>query len=767
MLSRHLISLCLLAAIAAPATAAPPTFSSLLPRGARRGAPVTLVVNGANLTASTRLALPFKAIQKYLPGPKPNPAQARLELTVDAGVAPGIYPVRLVNEEGLSGLVLLRVDTLPAVAEAEDNNTFEKAQKVAWPAVVEGQCPGGDVDHFRVTARKGQRLVVEVESARLGAAVLPQLRLTDARKQLLASDDSQSLGGDARVVFTAPADGDYVIELSDSRYRGGNPAFYRLRIADCDFFDEVFPLGGRRGESVAFTLRGGSLSKPVSLLQKLEDGHPFSGRCAAVPGGIKEGALPTWLAVGELPERTVLRKADEDVSVEVKPPLVVNGRLDRAGKSDRYRFAVTPGSRWRLLVEAEVLGSRLDGVLQILDEKGRQLALVDDVDLPTAPGQQPIRTSDPAAEVTVPVGARELVVSLRDRRGRGGVGFGYRLTIRPAEDDFTLALPVAELNVPRGGAVALSVPVTRRGYSGPIRLGIPSLPAGLRLHGGHVPAGGTAGVFTISADPTGGEEPILVALEGVATIKGKEMRRPAVQRLVLARESGAAGVYTLPKLALARTSALEYQLSPPAALTLIKGYPSEVPVKLTRSKGQEKLAITVTGLLPGPAAGPTGFTFRPPAASTAGEVRLGVTPGVNVPEGMIDLAVLGQARIGPRDVRLAAGAVPVTVKPPFEIRLASPVVLHPGEVVKLTGKVIRQGVFAEPVRLVLTGLPAGVTATPPKPVAATENTFVLELKAAPTAALATTRVELRSQATIGGQNYLHRPVTIEVKTEKK
>src|SRR5205823_885663 len=117
--------------------------------------------------------------------------------------------------------------------------------------------------------------------------------------------------------------------------------------------------------------------------------------------------------------------------------------------------------------------------------------------------------------------------------------------------------------------------------------------------------------------------------------------------------------------ALARTSAAPFQLSAPPALTLVKGYPTEIPVKLTRSMGQEKLAVTVTGLLPGPLAGPTGFTFRPQPASPAHEVRLSVTPGVNVPEGLTDLAVVGQARVGPRDVRLAAPAVPVTVKPPF------------------------------------------------------------------------------------------------------
>jgi hypothetical protein len=756
--------LCLI--IAAPAFAAPPAFTTLQPRGAQRGSAVTVVVTGANLTASTRFALPFKATQKHLPDPKPNPAQVRLELTVDAGVAPGIYPVRLVNEEGLSGLALFRVDTLGSVAEAEDNNTFEKAQKVAWPVVVDGQCPGGDVDHFRFTAKKGQRIVVEVESARLGSAVLPQLRLTDAKKQLLASDDSQSLAGDGRVVFTAPADGDYVVELSDSRYRGGNPAFYRLRIAEYDYFDEVFPLGGRRGESATFTLRSGSLGKPVSLLQKLDDG-PFSGRMAAGLTGLKQGVLPPWLAVGELTERIILRKARDTGSVEIKPPLVVNGRLDRAGQVDRFRFAVTPGSRWRLVVEAEALGSRLDGVLVVADDKGRQLVSVDDVDMPIAPGQPPVRTSDPAADVTVPPGVKELLVSLRDQRGRGGVGYPYRLTVRPAEDDFTLALPVAELNVPRGGAVALTVPMTRRGYNGAVKLAIPSLPPGLRVQGGNVPPGGTAGVLTIAADSTGGNEPVLVQLQGQATINRRLVQKTAVQRLVLAREAGAAGVYVLPKLAVARTSAVPFQLGPPGALTLVKGYPAEIPVKLMRYKGQEKLAITVIGLLPGPAGFTFDFTFRPRPASTAGEVRLKVTPGVAVPEGTVDLAVVGQARIGQRNVRLAAPAVPVTVKAPFELQLTSPVVLRPGETVKVSGKIIRESVFKEVVRLALTGLPPGVTAVPLKPVAAAESKFLLELKADPKAAPTAAKLELRAAATITGQNYAHAPVMIEAKVEKR
>src|SRR5262249_312858 len=149
------------------------------------------------------------------------------------------------------------------------------------------------------------------------------------------------------------------------------PAFYRLRVAEYDVFDEVFPLGGKRGDKVAFTLRGGTLDKPVTLTQPVEPG-PFAGRMLLDLAGLRAGALPPALAVGELPERIILHGPGDEV-VEVKPPLVVNGRLDRAGQVDRLRFAVTPGSRWRLSVEAESLGSKLDGVLVVTDEKGRTL----------------------------------------------------------------------------------------------------------------------------------------------------------------------------------------------------------------------------------------------------------------------------------------------------------------------------------------------------------------------------------------------------------
>src|SRR5213075_2585280 len=104
--SRLLWALAGLLSAAGPAAAAPPVLTSLSPRGAERGKPVEVVLTGANLSPQTRLILPFPAAQVPLPEAKPNPAQARLRLTVDPAVPLGIYPAHVATEDGVSSMTL-------------------------------------------------------------------------------------------------------------------------------------------------------------------------------------------------------------------------------------------------------------------------------------------------------------------------------------------------------------------------------------------------------------------------------------------------------------------------------------------------------------------------------------------------------------------------------------------------------------------------------------------------------------------------------------
>jgi hypothetical protein len=760
--------------------AAPPVLTAITPRGAERRKTIEIVLTGANLSPQSRLVIPFKAAQKLLPEAKPNAARARFQLTVDPTVPLGIYPVRVATEDGVSGLLFFTVDTFPSVAEQENNDTFDKAQKVPFPVIVDGQCAGGGVDFFRFTVKKGQRVVAETEAARLGSGVMPQIRVTDSAERFIASDDSQKVRGDCRVIFTAPEDGDYVVEISDSRYRGGNPPFYRLKIADYDVIDEVFPLGGRRGETVSFTLRGGTLARPVVVKQTLS-GPAISGSIPLVlDGAVKPGMLFPLVAVGDLPERTRVQAGNRDPKgQDVVPPVTINGRLTRPGDLDRFQFPVQSGQRFRFTVRADALGSRLDGVLRVADQAGNQLALVDDVSLPVAAGQPARLNVDPAIDVTVPASATMLVVELRDQRQRGGVNFGYRLTIEPIVPDFIVHQPVAEVNVPRGGTVALTVPVTRRGFTGPISLTIPGLPAGWAAQGGYVPEGGSFGVLTLTAPLTAPAEILFFSIAGKSASAGQEVVRAGEQQILLGSDpSTTTRMMTLKQFAVGLTAAEPFAVKAPATLEIVKGYPAAVPVTVTRGAGQASLAVEVTGSAStarpqaGQPAAPAGtLTFKPGVAPANGtSAAFTITAGLTAPEGRtVDLLVQGKAKVNNVDRVVIGPPVALTVVRPFVVELLTPsLTFAPGGTAVLKARVKRHALFKEPVQAALTGLPKGVALTaPPKPLTSTQTELQIELRVDPKATIAAGNLNLTCTATIAGTAYAHPAVAVAVKAAGK
>ncbi|MBY0526693.1 MAG: PPC domain-containing protein [Gemmataceae bacterium] len=769
--SRCLASIALILALPALLDAAPPTLTRVSPRGAERGKTVEIIVVGANLTPQSQLVLPFKGTAALVADAKPNPAQARFQLTVDPSVPFGVYPLRVATDDGISALFFFCVDHIANINEVEDNSTFDKAQKIAIPTIVNGECAAGDVDFFRFEAKKGQRLVIETESARLGSGLLPQLRLTDGKQRFLAADDSQSLRGDCRIHFDVPADGEYVVEISDSRYKGAPPPFYRLKIAEYDVIQEVFPLGGKRGEMVTFTLRGGSLAKEVQVQRRLEDPLTPGTMPLSLEGVLKVGMLSPQLAVGDLPERLWIKADGKDPkTLDVLPPVVINSRLERKGDTDRFQFPVEVGQRYRIAVQAEALGSSLDGVLRVLDQAGKQLALVDDVDIPSpVPGQPPLKGADPSLDFTVPMGVNLLILELSDQRHRGGINFGYRLTIVPAVADFELRLPFAEINVPRGGTAALTVQVVRRSYLGPIQLSVPNLPAGVTVQGGDVPANGTAGVLTITSTAQAPAAPVAIRIEGKATSEGKEIRRMAEHKIVVSREvSPAASVLTFTDVTLALAAADPFALQGPPIVEVVKGFPVMVPVTLTRGMTVANLPIEVSATVPGftPAAGqpapPGTFTIQPTnAAAGAGNATFNLATGANAPEGKQNLVVQGKVKINNVDRLVVGPAVSLVVVRPFNVEVDPKVTLTPGQMVAIKGKINRQAVFKDAVTLKLDGLPAGVTlAKPLAPIAPGSTEFQIELKVDPKYATPAASLTLTASTTLGAMPYAHPAVTV-------
>ena len=146
---------------------------------------------------------------------------------------------------------VLRVSPFPNVLEVEPNDSPEAIASqsaasgpIAFNGILEKP---GDVDHFRFTAKKGDRYKVHCLANAFGSALDPTLtitpvdrktggapqRATDSRPNQLGLPPVGGLNRDSLdpiVDFTAPADGEYVIKVEDDRGQGGADCVYRVEM---------------------------------------------------------------------------------------------------------------------------------------------------------------------------------------------------------------------------------------------------------------------------------------------------------------------------------------------------------------------------------------------------------------------------------------------------------------------------------------------------------------------------------------------------------
>lgn len=85
----------------------------------------------------------------------------------------------------------------------------------------------GQIDRYNFTAKKGDGWSFEVTARRLDSEMDSELKLRDARGALLAENDD-TFGKDSRIDWTAPADGEYTIEVRDLAGHAGPSYFYNI-----------------------------------------------------------------------------------------------------------------------------------------------------------------------------------------------------------------------------------------------------------------------------------------------------------------------------------------------------------------------------------------------------------------------------------------------------------------------------------------------------------------------------------------------------------
>ncbi len=500
-----------------PANVLAPQMDIPQPLGARRGTAIDLTLTGKNLAEPIGLALSFAATSKFLPA-KPgaaaaNSLQIRLEVPSDAPL--GIQTIRLATKRGISNLRFFCIDDLPEVPKQAGISAIEKAQRVPHPAVVTGKAEKETGDYYRFTAVAGERIAFEVVGRRLGSAFDPQITLFDAKGKEMPgghNNDAPGLQTDSRLIYTFKNAGDYLIEVRDTLWRGGDDYWYRLRIGDFPCATTPYPMAVRRGtqKTIGFAGPVAALSLPFELVAPPDvfvHALALTPRSAAGLAG-----WPVFLGVTDLEER-VEQEPNNDLAHANRIPVpgAISARLLETNDVDCFTFAAKKGQRLNIEIQSLEWNSPTEVYMVVKDAKGAQLA---------AGNPQVGQTID----FTAPADG-DFTVVVEHLLTWNGPAETYRLVVSPHEPAFDLNLASDRLDIPSGGYGAIPVTAVRREYNGPIELQIMS-PAGIRGYG-MVPAGALAATLYVQAatDMPLGAYPLQV--RGIAVIGGHVVYQPA------------------------------------------------------------------------------------------------------------------------------------------------------------------------------------------------------------------------------------------------
>jgi len=124
----------------------------------------------------------------------------------------------------------------------------------------------------------------------------------------------------------------------------------------------------------------------------------------------------------------------------------------------------------------------------------------------------------------------DYLLHLFDVRGMEGPDFAYRLTIREATPDYRLKAEPANPNIPRGGAIPVTVSVVaNRGFEGSIDIDVKGLPQGVSASPATIVGGQDSAVVVLTAglDAQIDAHPGAIQIVGHARVNGHELVRTA------------------------------------------------------------------------------------------------------------------------------------------------------------------------------------------------------------------------------------------------
>ena len=446
------------------AWAAPPKLDYLFPAGGQRGTTVEVTAAGTFERWPVQVHVEGEGITV-----QSSKSRGKLAITIAKDTPPGVYWLRLHDDDGPSVARPFIVGILPEVMEKEPNDDPKKQVLSQTSVVVNGRLDQpGDVDTFALKLTKGQILVASLEAHRtLRSPMDGVLQILSADGFVLEQNNDYN-GLDPQIAFTAPKDDTYLVRLfafpsvpdSTVRFAGKENYVYRLTLTTGPFVEYVYPLSVSRAGPATVELVGWNIPDDLrSFRVSPRTGDDLLSLCdprIANPFAVRVQTNPTGLkthATRQAPQMIVM-------------PTTITGRLDRPGDIDVYQFDARKGDKLLFRIEARTLGFPLDPVMRLTDAAGKTLLQSKVGAIGTDPALNYTATAD---------GRYRLEVS--DLYRAGSLRHVYQLRAGPIESDFEVKVAADTFTLTAGKPLEIPVTVTRLGgFKEPIDLSVAGLP---------------------------------------------------------------------------------------------------------------------------------------------------------------------------------------------------------------------------------------------------------------------------------------------------
>jgi|GEM_PF-758910 len=406
---------------------------------------------------------------------------ATLTSTDDCGL--GSYPFRIQSKQGVSELQVVRVVPLPLTPEIEPNDSPAQSQLISAGNSAVGVLASGDIDCYKMSVKRGQRLSAEIESVRLASRLTDmKLSILNSQGKVIASADDTPLGKqDPYVTLIADEDADFVIKVEASGIDGNDNSRYALHLGSFPRPDFVFPLGAQVDQLTTLIIGGDSTVQWTEKQTFKElgtvDFYPTRDGLSP-PTPIPFRVSPFENALEVEPNDSLINAS----SVGKTLPIAFNGIISHPGDKDHFRFQAEAGWTIEIAAFAAQLGSQSDTVIRILTADGVVLTTADD------------STGQDSGLVWDCPSTGQYVLQVTDKRRSGGERYVYRMEVRKVEPTIAAFLPRRDrrnqsrqsVSIPQGNRVLGFIGVRRQRWTGDAEIDFPRLPKGTKAKYGRV-----------------------------------------------------------------------------------------------------------------------------------------------------------------------------------------------------------------------------------------------------------------------------------------